>query len=37
MEACTACVRADGRIATEEAELLRAVADAMDIPMPPLA
>lgn len=36
MEACTACVKADGTIATEEAELLRAVADAMDIPMPPL-
>ncbi len=37
MEACTACVRADGTIATAEAELLRAVADAMDIPMPPLS
>jgi len=31
------CVLADGRLATEELELLRAIADALDSPMPPLA
>jgi len=36
IEACTACILADGRVATEQAELIRAVADAMDVPMPPL-
>ena len=30
------CVLADGRLATEEVELLRAIADALDTPMPPL-
>jgi len=35
MEACAACAKADGTIAAKQAELLRAVADAMDIPMPP--
>jgi len=34
MDACAACVLADGTIATEETELLRAIADTMDIPMP---
>jgi Zn-dependent protease with chaperone function len=35
LEACTACVSADGRITLEEAELLRAVADSLDCPVPP--
>jgi len=34
MDACAACVLADGTIAIEETELLRAIADSMDIPMP---
>ncbi len=37
LEACTSCVMADGRIPPPQAELLRAVADAMDVPMPPIA
>lgn len=36
LDACTACVTADGKVAVEQSELLRAVADAMDVPMPPL-
>ncbi len=34
--ACIACVGHDGFVTTEEAELLRAVADAFDCPMPPI-
>ena len=37
VDACAACIKADGVIAGDEADLLRAIADAMDIPMPPLA
>jgi Zn-dependent protease with chaperone function len=37
IEACTRCVMADGRAAPNEADLLRAIADAMDVPMPPVA
>ena len=33
--ACTACIGYDGRVTVEEAEVLRAVADALDCPMPP--
>jgi hypothetical protein len=33
---CAACVGADGRVTVEEGELLRAIADAIDCPMPPL-
>jgi Zn-dependent protease with chaperone function len=33
--ACTACVAADGRVTVEEGELLRAVADSLDCPIPP--
>jgi Zn-dependent protease with chaperone function len=36
VEACAACIKADGVIAGAESDLLRAIADAMDIPMPPL-
>lgn len=36
LDACAACVAADGELRTDEAELLRAVADAMGVPMPPL-
>lgn len=36
IDACTACILADGQVAIQETELLRAVADAMDVPMPPL-
>jgi len=34
--ACAACVAADRRVTTNEAEVLRALADALDCPMPPL-
>ncbi len=34
--ACVVCIRADGRIEPVEAELLRAVAATLDVPMPPL-
>jgi hypothetical protein len=37
IEACTACIAADGRVTIEEAELLRAVADSLDCPIPPFA
>lgn len=33
---CAACIGADGQITLEESELLRAVSDALDCPMPPL-
>lgn len=36
LQACLDTVTADGRIRVREAELLRAVADALDCPMPPL-
>jgi Zn-dependent protease with chaperone function/uncharacterized tellurite resistance protein B-like protein len=36
VEACARAAKADNEITNEEAELLRAVADAMDVPMPPL-
>ena len=36
LEACAACIGADGRVTVEEAELLRIIADALDCPMPPL-
>ncbi|MFW6152280.1 MAG: M48 family metalloprotease, partial [Verrucomicrobiota bacterium] len=36
LEACVACISADGYVTTEEAELLRAVADSLDCPVPPL-
>lgn len=35
VEACTVCVGADGRVTVEEAELLRAIADSLDCPIPP--
>jgi hypothetical protein len=34
--ACAATVGADGRITVEEGELLRAISDSIDCPMPPL-
>jgi Zn-dependent protease with chaperone function len=34
--ACAACVGADGHVTVEEGELLRAISDAIDCPMPPL-
>ncbi len=34
--ACAATVGADGRVTVEEGELLRAVSDSLDCPMPPL-
>lgn len=37
LAACSACVLADGHVALAQHELLRAIADAMDVPMPPLA
>lgn len=36
LEACTACVLADRRVQPEEGDLLRAIADALDVPLPPL-
>jgi Zn-dependent protease with chaperone function len=35
LTACVACVAADGQLTRSEAELLRAVADALDCPLPP--
>ena len=34
--ACAATVGADGRVTVEEGELLRAISDSLDCPMPPL-
>ncbi|MDH3583091.1 MAG: M48 family metallopeptidase [Phycisphaerae bacterium] len=36
IRACGACVSADRRITVYEAELVRAIAEALDLPMPPL-
>jgi hypothetical protein len=36
LEACAACIDSDGRVAIEEAELLRVISDSLDCPMPPL-
>jgi hypothetical protein len=36
LSACAACIGADGRVTVEEGELLRAVADALGCPVPPL-
>jgi len=36
LEACAACIAANERVSTREAELLRAVSDAFGAPMPPL-
>ena len=36
LQACAACVSADGRVTVEESELLRVIADSLDCPMPPL-
>jgi Zn-dependent protease with chaperone function len=36
LEACELCIGADARISPEEAELLRAVADTLDCPVPPI-
>jgi len=37
LKACVACITADGSISSSETELLRAIANAIDCPMPPLA
>lgn len=36
IEACAACIGADGHVTVEEGELLRVISDALDCPMPPL-
>ncbi len=36
LDACVHCVASDRRVTVEEAELIRAVADALECPMPPL-
>ena len=36
VDACVACVGADGRTTVEEAELLRAVCASVGAPMPPV-
>jgi len=35
LDACVTCVGADGQVTSAEAELLRAVADSLDCPVPP--
>jgi hypothetical protein len=35
LEACVACVAADNTVSLEEAEFLRAIADALECPVPP--
>lgn len=35
LKACIACIHADGKVSPEQAELIRAVSDALDCPMPP--
>jgi hypothetical protein len=34
--ACAACIRADQQVTVREAELLRAICDTLDCPLPPL-
>jgi hypothetical protein len=36
LEACARVVEVDGELSLREAEILRAVADALDCPMPPV-
>ena len=36
LNACAACIGADGRVTVEEGELLRAIANALGCPVPPL-
>ncbi|MAJ61290.1 MAG: hypothetical protein CBC48_15905 [bacterium TMED88] len=36
LTACAACIAADGVVAEAEAEVIRAIADSLDCPMPPL-
>ncbi|MBW3598424.1 MAG: hypothetical protein KY475_14270, partial [Planctomycetes bacterium] len=36
LAAATACVAADGQVTVNEGELLRAIADSLDCPIPPL-
>ncbi|SIO12476.1 Zn-dependent protease with chaperone function [Singulisphaera sp. GP187] len=36
LDACATCIAADGLVTIAEAELLRAIADSLDCPMPPL-
>jgi hypothetical protein len=36
LNVCAACIGADGRVTLEEGELLRAIADALGCPIPPL-
>lgn len=36
LDACARCVGADGMLSSQEAELLRAIADAFDCPVPPV-
>jgi hypothetical protein len=36
LEACAVTVNADGRVATAEGDLLRAIATALECPIPPI-
>jgi Zn-dependent protease with chaperone function len=36
LQACAACIVADGKATVEEAEIMRVISDALDCPMPPL-
>jgi hypothetical protein len=36
IRACAACIESDQKITTREAELLRAIGETLDCPVPPL-
>jgi len=36
LDACATCIASDGRVTVAEGELLRAIADSLDCPIPPL-
>ncbi len=36
LQACAACIAADGKATVEEAEIMRVISDALNCPMPPL-
>jgi hypothetical protein len=36
LDACATCIASDGRVTVAEGEMLRAIADSLDCPIPPL-
>jgi hypothetical protein len=36
IQACATCIEADGAVTTQEAELMRVIAETLGVPMPPL-